>query len=159
MNVVSSGALFSECKKYRYSLWREWEPNATRVTFIGLNPSTADETVNDPTIRRCIGYAKDWGYGGINMLNLFAYRSTDPKGLTKVEDPVGALNNFYLESTARTGFVVAAWGTHGTLNNREEEVLLLLNNKLHHLGLTKNGHTKHPLYLPKNIKPTKWMGV
>jgi hypothetical protein len=90
--LSESGAEFSECQQYRYTLWRTWDSQADRVMFIGLNPSTADETEDDPTIRRCIRFAKDWGYGGILMMNAYAYRSTAPRGLKQVTDPIGPRN-------------------------------------------------------------------
>lgn len=89
-------AIISECGKYRYSLSRIWDENKANVLFIMLNPSTADGDVDDPTIRRCIGFAKSWGYGGIYVGNLFAYRATDPKELLKVENPIGFENIHHL---------------------------------------------------------------
>ena len=84
-----NGAMFSPCRSYRYSLWRTWDSQKPIVVFIGLNPSTADETVNDPTMRRCIGFARLWGYGGMVVVNLFAYCATKPTVLRHVADPVG----------------------------------------------------------------------
>ncbi|MEP0894347.1 DUF1643 domain-containing protein [Leptolyngbya boryana FACHB-1624] len=86
--------------------------------FVGLNPSTADETHDDPTIRRCTKFAKDWGYSGLCMTNLFAYRATDPKEMIASVDSIGLENDQYLlEYAARAGIVVAAWGNHGTHHN------------------------------------------
>ncbi len=156
---MTSDAIFSKDRVYRYSLVRIWDGTKDLVSFIGLNPSTADETKDDPTIRRCSQFAKDWGYGGLVMLNLFAYRSTDPKALKTVADPVGPGNNTQIlhVSSMLNSPMIAAWGTHGTYLNRGEEVKLLLNDKLHYLRLTKDGHPSHPLYLPKKLTPTKFV--
>lgn len=151
---MKNGALFSPCRTYRYVLQREWGYTGVNAVFIGLNPSTADETKDDPTIRRCIGYAKAWHCDGLIMLNLFAFRATDPNVMRAAADPVGPDNDKWLKRLC--GFTaVAAWGTHGTYRNRENEVRALLPN-LHCLKLTKDGHPAHPLYLPKTLKPIAW---
>lgn len=160
----STGAIFSDCRKYRYSLWRRWKlpelasGNSDLCCFIGLNPSTADETVDDPTIRRCIGFAKDWGFNGLVMLNIFAYRATDPTVMKDQPDPVGDHNNEAIaEVTARVGKTVAAWGVHGQFRDRDAVVMRLIHNlDFYCLGLTKDGHPKHPLYLPKNSAPMRF---
>jgi hypothetical protein len=124
--------------------------------FIGLNPSTADETKDDPTIRRCVAFAKAWGYGGLFMTNLFAFRATDPADMKRAADPYGWDNDHTLTSLARrAGIVVAAWGAHGAYQGRDRSVRLLVPN-LHYLRLTKAGHPGHPLYLPANLTPTPW---
>ncbi len=122
------------------------------VTFIGLNPSTADETKDDPTIRRCIGFAKSWGFGGINMLNLFAYRSTDPNKLKVVVDPVGPENDVFLSMYCDViGLNVVCWGTRGGFMDRGEKVIALLGREcLSCFGFTNGGHPKHPLYLKRD---------
>ena len=146
-------AQFSPCRNYRYALWRWWDKEKAYAMFIGLNPSTADETNDDPTIRRCIGFASDWGYGGLCMTNLFAIRATDPKEMMKRDRPVGPENNFWLLKLSRqAGIIIAAWGVNGTYRHRNEFVCAMLEN-LKCLGLTKTGHPRHPLYLSKNIKP------
>ncbi len=127
LNMISQ-AKFSECRTFRYGLYRTWEMEKKPLIVIGLNPSTADETKDDPTIRRCMRYAKDWGLGGLVMLNIFAYRSTDPKGLRQVEDPIGPDNDWYLTQT-RGGIMLCAWGANGGLNGRDKEVIELLANK------------------------------
>lgn len=150
---MRTGAHFSDCRKYRYALWRYWQGDKDCVMFIGLNPSTADETKNDPTIRRCIGYAKDWGFGGICMLNLFAYRTTCPKILKIVSDPIGSKNNEFLKMYADLRLTIACWGTQGTFMKRGETVINLLGREsLSCLGITKNGQPKHPLYLRRDVK-------
>lgn len=152
-----SGAIFSPCRTWRYVLWREWDPERAKVMFIGLNPSTADEVKNDPTVTRCINYAKAWGYGGIYMMNIFAFRATDPRDMKAAPDPVGPENNHFLWKTAaKAGLpLIAAWGTHGTFQNREHQVLELLKREfpIYCLGKTKDGHPKHPLYLKKDLNP------
>jgi hypothetical protein len=148
------GAQFSDCRKYRYALWRTWE-NDSHVTFIGLNPSTADETDDDPTIRRCINFAKSWGFGGIEMLNLFAFRATSPKEMMKCSEPIGSENNDFLKMYLNKGGPnIACWGNYGEYLNREKEVIELLGkSNLSILGLTGKGQPKHPLYLKRNIEP------
>lgn len=146
-------AIFSTCRDYRYVLWRQWTKGCS-VVFIGLNPSTADETKDDPTIRRCISYAKEWGYSGIFMLNLFAYRCTNPKELRLVEHPIGIENDRYLEKYLSISLNIACWGTGGLQENRGQKVIELLGREnLMCLGQTKDGHPKHPLYLKKGIVP------
>lgn len=153
-----SSADFSPCRTYRYALWRRWDSDhADYAMFVGLNPSTADETLNDPTIRRCIAFAKDWGYSGLCMTNIFAYRVTDPAVMKAVADPVGPDNDRWLAQCAeRAGVVIAAWGTHGVHMGRAETVKRLLPS-LSYLRLTKDGHPGHPLYLPGNLTPSAWI--
>lgn len=150
----TKGATFSPCRTWRYELWRRWGREPERYcAFIGLNPSTADETNDDPTIRRCIGFAKRWGFSGLYMLNLFAFRSTDPTGLKTANDPVGPENNLHLMRICDSAeLVIAAWGVHGTYLDRHKKVLSLLG-PLHCLGTTKDGHPKHPLYLAGDTEP------
>ena len=151
-------AIFSEDRKYRYILSRIWDETKPTVLFIGLNPSTADETEDDPTIRKCINFAKTWGYGGIYMANLFAFRSTNPENLRNEQDPVGSDNNSfikkYLGESERT---IVCWGNKGNINNRSEEVYNLLVNSPHHnslhcLKINQTGEPHHPLYLPLDIE-------
>ena len=124
--------------------------------FIGLNPSTADETNDDPTIRRCVNFAKSWGYGALCMTNLFAFRATKPEVMKQQKDPIGEKNNHYIKKFARgAGVVIAAWGVHGSFWARDHEVKLMLP-RLHHLGLTKHGDPRHPLYLKKDLSPVIW---
>lgn len=152
------GAVVSNCGKYRYALWRRARDDNDRVlTFIGLNPSTADAFVDDPTIRRCIGFARDLGFGRLLMLNLFAYCATKPAEMRKAFDPIGPLNSDVLRTAARvSGMIVAAWGVHGTFMEREKQVRSILHGKLHVLQWTKAGHPSHPLYLRKDLLPRQW---
>ena len=124
--------------------------------FVGLNPSTADEHKDDPTIRRCIAFAKAWGYDGLCMTNLFAYRATDPKEMMLAADPIGPQNDQVLtERASKAAVVVAAWGAKGDFQGRAAWARAMLPN-LHYLRLTKDGHPGHPLYLPKSLVPVEW---
>jgi hypothetical protein len=145
-------AVFSFCRRYRYLLVRRVGFGDRVVAFLMLNPSTADEANNDPTIRRCIDFATRDGFGVLRILNLFAWRSTDPRGLLEVADPVGADNDATILATAADAeIVICAWGVHGRLHGRANAVLAILRphaDKLRCLGLTKSGAPRHPLYLP-----------
>ncbi len=159
MNNIKSGAKFSKCGMYRYSLWRRWvSHDDTRVLFIMLNPSTADETENDPTITRCIGYAQSWGFGELVVCNLFAYRSTDPKHIKYATDPVGADNNaLIIEQVMVADLIVCAWGSRGSHLGRSEEVMKLIKGyEPHYLKMTKSGEPSHPLYLKKVLTPLRF---
>lgn len=146
-----SGATFSPCGLYRYHLWRVWAPDGPQILFIGLNPSTADEKTDDNTIRRCIGFAKEWKAGGVHMVNLFALRSTDPRGLKEAADPIGPENDDVLKTVhGLCHRSIAAWGNHGAYKFRSSHVRVLLGTQfLWCFGKTSKGEPKHPLYLPK----------
>ena len=156
MSFIYKNATFSSCRKYRYSLSRIWDKKKKYVLFIGLNPSTADEEEDDPTIRRCVNYAKEWGYGGFMIVNLFAYRTTLPSNLKKVKYPVGSENDKYIMTLSKKADItVAAWGNNGNLYSRDNQVLSLLPN-LMSLKVNKSGQPAHPLYLKKDLKLTKF---
>jgi hypothetical protein len=122
--------------------------------FIGLNPSTADEIEDDPTLIRCMNYAKSWGYGGVCMANLFAFRSTNPEVMLKANDPVGQDNDRWLvELSQKAGLVVAAWGNSGSFMGRSHQVKQLLSN-LHCLKMNKSGEPAHPLYQKASLQPS-----
>jgi hypothetical protein len=133
------------------------------LMVIGLNPSTADETEDDPTVRRCIGYARDWGYSGLRMMNVFAFRATDPRDMLKAKDPVGPENNRLILKEARIttqygerGAILAAWGNHGSHRDAAKSLTLMLSFQgiaYACLGATKSGQPKHPLYLAKDVRP------
>jgi hypothetical protein len=152
-----SGAIFSDDRRYRYGLWRCWDNTLPAMNVIGLNPSTADETVDDPTIRRCVGFAYREGCGTLVMTNLFALRSTDPKLLRISKSPVGPENDDYIFSAARgCELVVAAWGADPVAVNRARDVIPKLElarapwlTPVWCLGKTKSEAPKHPLYLAK----------
>jgi hypothetical protein len=153
---MEKSATLSNDRKYRYTLWRSWEYEKGYIIFIGLNPSTADETEDDPTIRRCIGFTKAWGYGSLCMINLFAFRATNPVDMLTESDPVGPENDTYLFDVCKQSrLIIAAWGTNGGYLRRDKEVIQLIPN-LYYLRLTKQGFPSHPLYLPKDLKPIKW---
>ena len=159
---TETSATFSPCRTWRYTLERVWWPEDKHwVAFIGLNPSTADETQDDPTVRRCIGFAKRWGYGRMIMLNLFAYRATLPGDMRATEDPVGPDNDTWLIGSAkRASLVVAAWGTHGIYQNRHQNILKIFREAhipLHCLRTTKDGLPGHPLYLPGHLTAVPYL--
>lgn len=154
------GAMFSFCERYRYLLWRVWDTTLPMWTFGMLNPSTADDLILDPTIRRCVEFAKAGGAGGLIVWNLFAWRATDPAAMKMRPDPIGPLNNLAIVNAVRdAALTVAAWGMHGSFLNRESEVrgfLNMLKVPLHAMTFTKDGHPRHPLYLPARLKPEPW---
>lgn len=144
----SNSATFSDDLEYRYTLGRRWGTAKTLVV-IGLNPSTADENEDDPTIRRCMGFAKRDGYNALLMLNLFAFRATDPRSMMSATDPVGPLNNKILRERTLGRDVLVAWGALGSHRGRDREVMGMLEDarRVLCLGVTKAGQPKHPLYL------------
>lgn len=153
-----SGAKFSPCRVWRYQLWRTWDPERPAVLFIGLNPSTADETEDDPTIRRCIDFAERWGFGTYLMGNLFGYRSTDPKGMRATPDPVGPENDQHIiDLVGRASKVVVAWGCHPGIDDRANHVLSLIPEP-YCLKPTKDGYPWHPLYVAAKTKPIRYHG-
>ncbi len=155
-----SEATYSPCERYRYALTRIWDPTGRKALFVMLNPSTATEVQNDPTVERCERRARALGFGAFRVCNIFAWRSTDPKALYRTEDPVGPLNDAaILDGAAWADSIVAAWGTHGAHLNRGPEVETLLRTAGHpltHLGLSKAGHPKHPLYISYAQQPEPW---
>jgi hypothetical protein len=146
------GATFDTTRQYRYSLWRTWEDRGNRATFVLLNPSQANEVDDDPTIRRCMGFARDRGYSSVEIVNLFAYCATQVKTLKKANDPIGFENDAYIqEASQRANLLICAWGNWGSLWGRNLEVMGLLGEvKCGCLGMTRSGHPRHPLYLPKS---------
>ena len=150
MSTIKKSAVFSPCRKYRYSLTRSWNSAEGYVLFIGLNPSIADEIIDDPTLIRCINFAKDWGYGGLIMVNLFAYMSTHPTDLKKAKLPIGKNNNKHiLKNHQKSQLTIAAWGNDGNLLKRDKEVLKIINNPMC-LNINKSGQPAHPLYQKKD---------
>ena len=155
---MESGAIFSECNQYRYSLTRRWADGPTQA-WIMLNPSTADALANDPTVERCQRRATSYGFGALEVVNIFALRSTDPKVLYGHADPVGPENNDYILAAAeRSAQIVCGWGTHGALRYRGIEVAKILTEfDLNVLALTKTGQPRHPLYIGYDVRPTEWI--
>lgn len=151
-------ATFDPSRAYRYSLWRRVGEGESVCLFVMLNPSTADETQDDPTIRRCMAFAKAWGYGMLAVGNLFAYRATDPKELKGGFDPVGPGNIVaMIHLMRRSDCIVAAWGSHG--RDRETPIRNMLRfggREVNHLGLTKQGEPRHPLYVKADTELQVW---
>lgn len=153
-NEIKRTAEISDCGRYRYELTRTWDSDLPVCTFIMLNPSTADAEADDPTIRRCIGFAKREGCGGLRVLNLFAFRATSPDDMKAADDPIGIGNHGFLgtlSSVSPPPLVIAAWGTHGHFKSRDCVVLgQLASLPIYCLGKTKAGHPRHPLYVRAN---------
>ena len=155
-----STAIYSDCEKYRYSLTRIWQPEGKKVFFVMLNPSTATEVQNDPTVERCERRARTLGFGSFRVANIFAWRDTDPRKMRAAVDPVGPAN----DATIAQGCVwadqtICAWGTHGEHLNRGAQVEILMrgtNQPLYQLGISKAGHPKHPLYIAYAVQPELW---
>jgi len=166
---IQRSAILSPCRRWRYRLDRRWTSGQT-VCFIGLNPSTADETTDDPTLRRCIGFASKWGYGSLFMVNLYALRATDPSLLWQKphKTRVGPhWQQHFLDAVTQTDCVVTCWGgfSKGRVMDRRQGqrhadhtlALLHTNNiEFSHLGLTRGHQPKHPLYLAKDTPLSKW---
>jgi hypothetical protein len=159
----SGPAIFSPCHLYRYTLSRTWEEELPRLVVIGLNPSTADHRQLDPTLRRVRNFAQAWGLGGFVMLNLFAFRATEPRDMKRAEEPVGPMNDRYIRGLAaalNTGMVLAAWGGHGGYRNRDREVMAILAEervKPYALRVTRQGYPSHPLYIPGSVVPQPYV--
>jgi hypothetical protein len=149
-------AEFSRCRQYRYWLQIAWG-GPKRVNFLMLNPSTADEIANDPTVERCERRARAWGYGGLIVTNIFAYRATDPRVMRAQGDPVGPANDAYIRTAAAmSDLVICAWGAHGTYRGRSVEVRRIVEQfEPHALRVSKGGEPCHPLYLPYELEPFK----
>lgn len=146
-------AEFSECRTFRYTLERIWDSAGPSVLFVGSNPSKANEESDDPTIRRCINFAKDWGFGGLCIVNLFAFCSHDPGKLLKAKDPIGPKNDKVLnEYISKSEKIILVWGNHGDFLKRNEKILKLIKNPSC-LKINKNGAPAHPLYLKGTLKP------
>jgi hypothetical protein len=158
---MNSGALLSPCRRYRYALWREWDPSLPTVCFCGLNPSTADETKDDPTIRRELGYARAWLFGRLVKVNAYGWRDTKPERMLEADDPIGPGNlPEVLLQAQRAALFVAAWGNN--IRERDAFVLRTMLRQagvtIHVLRLTGKGNPEHPLYLPKHLRPVSWPG-
>lgn len=154
-----SYAAYSECGAYRYVLSREWGAGKS-LLYVMLNPSTADEQRNDPTVERCERRARALGFGSMRVTNIFAFRATDPRLVKKSVEPVGPCNDDVLmEHAASADMILCAWGAHGAHQGRGKMVELMLRSnsyKLWHLGLTQAGKPRHPLYVGYAVRPAEW---
>ena len=157
---AESWAEYSPCATWRYSLTRVWDADGPRLSFVMLNPSTATEVQNDPTVERCERRARALGYGAFRVTNIFAFRATDPRVMRAAPDPAGPANDAAIAAAADwAGRVVCAWGTHGAHLGRGAAVARLLRGTgaaLFHLGLSRQGHPKHPLYIGYSVVPVLW---
>lgn len=157
---AQSTAIYSDCEKYRYALTRVWEPEGRKVFFVMLNPSTATEVQNDPTVERCERRARTLGFGAFRVANIFAWRDTDPRKMRAAKDPIGPENDATIaQGCDWADQIICAWGTHGEHRNRGPQVETLMratNLPLYHLGLSKAGHPKHPLYIAYVVQPELW---
>lgn len=160
LDGTAATALFSPCRTYRYRLTRTWDGTRPQAVFIMLNPSTADAFVEDPTIRRCLGFARTWGCGGLAVLNAFALRATNPRDMDRHPDPCGPDNDRVIIDTLLTahGPVVAAWGADRSMVTSKRAQRLI--NLIHTggiepvaLAVTKDGHPRHPLYVRADVTP------
>ena len=156
-----SEAVYSDCERYRYLLTRVWEPGGAKALFVMLNPSTATEVQNDPTVERCERRARALGFGAFRVTNIFAWRETDPKAMRAAADPVGPANDAAIRDSAPwADRIICAWGAHGAHLDRGPAVERLLRGTglpLFHLGLTKAGHPRHPLYIAYDRQPERWV--
>ena len=154
-------AEFSDCNLYRYTLTRIWDETKPIINWIGLNPSTADAMLDDPTIRREMNFSRRWGYGGMIKTNLYAYRATDPRDMASAPEPIGRDNDLYIESVARkSNVIVFAWGTHAMARARAEYVAtkILVRRQAWCLGVTSEGFPRHPVRLRADLElePFLW---
>ena len=158
---ASTSATFSPCGVYRYTLGRRWDDGDGHIAYVMLNPSTADAEQDDPTIRRCIGFARSWGYSTFTATNIFALRSTDASGLGSVEDPIGAGNARAIRrAVGAADLTILAWGT--SIRHVEARILgralravarACAGRPTACFGLTKHGHPRHPLYVRGDTAP------
>lgn len=151
---VDRTAVFSPCGLYRYRLGRTWDERSPVVNFLMLNPSTADAIDDDPTITRCMGFARRWYGGGIVVTNLYAFKATKPKDLWRAAEPIGPDNDATILAEAkRAGLVICAWGNHGAKNGRGDQVLKVLREagvEPWALDITLARQPGHPLFIPAN---------
>ena len=160
----NGGAVISDCGAYRYTLWRRWDEALDRLVWVMLNPSTADAETDDMTIRKCTGFALRWGFGGIEVVNLFAYRATKPLDLRLAKDPVGPRNNTWLEKVLGVSPTVVAWGGSVPGGQLAGERFVLVRkllaqsplNAVWSLGRTQSGHPRHPSRLSYATQREPW---
>ncbi len=157
---IAAGAFFDG--PYRYELWRHWRLGLPGCTFIMLNPSAADGATDDPTIRRCVGFARSLGCGALRVVNLYAYQATKPAEMLAVPERVGPQNDDHIEAAAREaavfgGYLIAAWGTKAEPWRVSQVTTMLDMYRLTALGVTKDGHPRHPLYVRADTRPEPWV--
>jgi hypothetical protein len=158
---AASTAVYSPCEAYRYLLTRVWNPSGEKALFVMLNPSTATEVQNDPTVERCERRARALGFGAFRVTNIFAFRATDPRVMRAMADPIGPGNDAAIADSAQgwADRIICAWGTHGAHLGRGAQVERLLRatgRPLYTLGLSQGGHPKHPLYIGYDRQPELW---
>jgi len=157
---AASTAIYSPCERYRYALTRVWDKGGDKVLFVMLNPSTATEVQNDPTVERCERRSRALGFGSFRVCNIFAWRATDPRDMRAQPDPVGPGNDAAISLGCDwADTIICAWGTHGAHLERGAKVEHLMRatgQPLLHLGLSKAGHPKHPLYISYAQQPEPW---
>lgn len=162
---LDQGATFNEVRGRRFLLWRTWDADRPTMLVIGLNPSTADENVLDPTLRKCVGFAKLWGYGKLFMANVYSFRSTDPVGIRTWNEPDDENTKHILLAAAQSSYVLAAWGSFAAggvygrarLRNHSEMLMAKLDRQVDCLGMTNDWYPRHPLYIPYTQLPaTYW---
>ena len=155
-----STAVYSPCQRFRYLLARTWDPSGPKALFVMLNPSTATEVQNDPTVERCERRARALGCGAFRVTNIFAFRATDPRVMRAEADPVGPGNDTAIADSALwADRIICAWGSHGAhlhRGARVAEILRATGRPLWHLGLTQDGQPKHPLYISYARQPELW---
>lgn len=161
---MESSAVFDVSRQYRYRLDRVWDRTKPRLCFIMLNPSVANETILDPTVTRCMCRAVEMGFGALTVVNIFAFKSTNPEELRGVVDPTGGQENdtHILNALFKSDMRIAAWGSHGKLRGRDLQIKQMIfdsGKDCHHLGLTKTGQPQHPLYIPYSVKPILWSEI
>jgi hypothetical protein len=153
-------AIISDCGRFRYSLGRQWDLKRPGITWVMLNPSTADGETDDATIRKCVEFSRRWGFGCLNVVNLFALRATNPRLLLTAADAVGPQNDEAISAVASVGSaIMLAWGTPSYAVARAAEVwqiLVRLPIAKMCLGVTKNGSPRHPLYVPYDARVSHW---
>lgn len=156
MNV----SIASPDNRYRYTLWRDLENEllgSGTMLFVGLNPSTADASTDDPTIRRLKSFAIGFGFAMLAVGNLFAYRTSNPAEMLQAHDPIGPDNDWYLrELIDMSNVVLCGWGTDGKHRGRDRKVMSMIGGKAHCLAINKDGSPTHPLYLPNSSKLTPY---
>ena len=156
---MRGSATFDRTGRYRYRLARRWGAGPC-IAFVMLNPSAADAAKDDPTVRRCLGFARRWGFGALEVVNLFAYRAADPRELARERNPVGPENDRSVaRALRRARLIVLAWGASRLARRRAGAVIALVGDRpAYCLGRTKTGMPRHPLYLRASIRPTRFRG-